>query len=125
MILWFPALGLIGIAGGIAFIWLRRFLWPWQLAFIPLVVTVGAIIWTIAATGLVVTRYVGLSTALKHGQCSYTEGLITSFSPAGKSGRGWETFKVNDVSFRYSDSVVTPGFTNEKPRIPPPRGVIR
>lgn len=38
------------------------------------------------------------------------EGSVEQFHPKSQAGGGYETFKVGDVAFLYSDYESTPGF---------------
>jgi len=49
-ILWFPLLGLLGIAGSAVVILLRKYLWPRSLAFILVVVPIVIVLWTVTAS---------------------------------------------------------------------------
>ena len=44
--------------------------------------------------------------------CSIAEGQVKEFEPMPRSGHQLEKFKVDNVSFGYSDYVVTGGFNN-------------
>jgi len=50
-ILWFPLLGLLGIAGSVVVILFRRYLWPRSLAFILVVVPIVIVLWTGSSLG--------------------------------------------------------------------------
>jgi hypothetical protein len=109
-ILWFPLLGLLGIAGSAVVILLRKYLWPRSLAFILVVVPIVIVLWTVTVSVMTIGSYVRLASALRNGRCKYVEGPITEFVPMPPSGHGWEVFKVGGVSFRYSKYDITPGF---------------
>ena len=47
---------------------------------------------------------------LREGRCQIVEGVVSDFSPMRPGGKGWESFEVNGVCFKYSDNVYSRGF---------------
>jgi hypothetical protein len=48
--------------------------------------------------------------ALVEGRCKVVEGVVSNFSRMPPGGKGWESFEVSGVSFRYSDNIYSRGF---------------
>lgn len=71
-----------------------------------------AVLWTLSAGFLLVSRDLAASQELARGNCSVIEGVVENFHPMPKSGHDTERFEVNGVHFSYSDYATSRGFNN-------------
>jgi hypothetical protein len=54
--------------------------------------------------------YREILSAYRSGKCEVVEGKVSDFHPKPTFGGGYESFRVRDVQFFYSDYESTPGF---------------
>ena|SRR5437867_3225624 len=108
--LWPPFAGALFVLLAFGGFLARRWLGPRWLRFMPLVVMIIGILWTLVATAITVIPYLELSAALRNGRCTLTEGVVTQFEPEPASGHGFESFVVDGKYFRYSVYEWSPGF---------------
>jgi hypothetical protein len=110
---WFPAFGLIFVAGGGIMIWLgRRNQWPRSRKFVGYFMVGFACLWSGLAFTTMFTEYSNLRSEYRKGQFSVVEGLVSNFRPMPYEGHQQECFTVQSQTFCYSDYVVTGGFSN-------------
>jgi len=55
-------------------------------------------------------NYRAILSAYRSGEYNTVEGMISDFQPKPAFGGGYESFKVKDVPFFYSDYESSPGF---------------
>ena len=71
-----------------------------------------AIFWTATAFVGTFTNYRRAINAMKMNRTAIVEGLVTDFHPMPFEGHREESFRVQGVTFHYSDYIITSGFNN-------------
>jgi hypothetical protein len=117
---WFPAFGLVFVAGSLTFLlYARRPRTP-PLAHGLLVAAWTALAFATAWTavfGFATSReYVTLVRAVNSGAVQFVAGPVEHFVPMPVNGHGVEQFEVQGKHFEYSDNVVTAGFNTTSTR---------
>jgi hypothetical protein len=115
---WFPAVGLIFVAVGSAFlIYRRRYPSPGlsgpARAF-PYLFTGFAVFWVSFTFVGTFYEYWQLRQALRSGHFETVEGKVVNFVPMPPSGHANERFDVNGHHYEYSDYEVSAGFNNSQ-----------
>lgn len=111
---WFPAYGLIFIAIGGVFLWLRQILnWPLPRPHrFAVYFGIGFAFLSGVAFLSTFREYVTLHLVYTRSQFSVVEGRVTNFRPMPYEGHQDECFSVQSRTFCYSDFQVTAGFNN-------------
>jgi len=117
---WFPAVGLVFVAGTLAFaLYTRRPRTPP----LPKALTVAAWVavgftslWTAVSGSGTYGEYVTLKRAVAAGTVQFVEGPVEHFVPMPLNGHGVEQFEVQGKHFEYSHNIVTAGFNTTSTR---------
>lgn len=122
----FPAFGLLFVAMGLFLVLLPRILKSERLRqvyFEPrwkrichrifaIFFLCFSVFWTVTASLTTFQEYRRFETLVHSNQCRMVEGLVEGFVPMPASGRGWKSFVVDGIRFKYSDSIVTNAFNH-------------
>lgn len=108
---WFPACGLIFVVIGSALFRFRHQLTPDTPKLSYFFLGFG-IFWTIVTFAVTAGDYSSLASALREGRCEVITGEVTQFRTMPGSEHYTERFAVDGHHFKYSDSIVSPGFNN-------------
>jgi hypothetical protein len=113
----FYGAGLVGVVVGAALLLIPRFhryrgLRGSGLGVFGGVVLGFSILWTALSASSIIAGNLRAGDAVRSGKCRVVEGVVQDFHPMPEEGHEMETFKVADVTFGYSDYVITSGFNN-------------
>ncbi len=76
------------------------------------VFTLFAVLWTVVVIVGTFSDYQELQNAIKAGNYSIIEGVVTDFEPMPYEGHKDEKFCIEKTCFRYSDYILTNAFNN-------------
>jgi len=117
---WFPAFGLVLVAGSLSFVLYTRRPrtppLPKALAVAAWVALAFASTWTALFSFVTYREYVTLVRAVNAGAVQFVEGPVEHFVAMPANGHGVEKFDVQGKHFEYSHNVATAGFNTTSTR---------